>query len=73
LKIGLRQLILLCGLFAQILLGPMEGFMGLGWDAVIILALRWVDHGSTAALPSMPSFAHQAGDHRLLERSFTGR
>lgn len=42
LKIALVQPILLCGFVVQILLGPLGGLAGLGFDAVFILALRWV-------------------------------
>lgn len=42
LKIALLQPIMLCGFLAQILLGRLGGFTGLGWDAAVILALRWV-------------------------------
>ncbi len=42
LKITLVQPILLCGFIVQILMGPLGGFVGLGFDAAFILALRWV-------------------------------
>ncbi len=42
LKIALVQPILLCGFVVQILMGPLGGLAGLGFDAAFILALRWV-------------------------------
>ena len=42
LKIVLVQPIVLCGFIIQILIGPLGGLFGLGIQAGIILALRWI-------------------------------
>jgi hypothetical protein len=42
LKIVLLQPVLLCGFLSQAALGPLGGFIGLGFNAAVILALRWV-------------------------------
>jgi hypothetical protein len=42
LKIALVQPIVLCGFIVQVLMGPLGGLVGLGFDAVFIVALRWV-------------------------------
>ncbi len=41
-KIALVQPTILCGVVVQILMGQLGGFLALGFDAVFILALRWV-------------------------------
>lgn len=42
LKIALIQPVMLYGLVVQIVIGPLGGLAGLGWDAAFILVLRWV-------------------------------
>jgi hypothetical protein len=42
LKIALLQPMVLSGFIAQIVMGPVGGFVGLGFNAAVILALRWV-------------------------------
>jgi len=42
LKIALVQPMMLCGFFLQIVMGPLGGFAGLGFNVASILVLRWV-------------------------------
>ena len=42
LKVALVQPMMLCGFFVQIMILPLGGFGGLGFDAAFILVLRWV-------------------------------
>jgi hypothetical protein len=42
LKIALLQPIILCGFVLELMLGRLGGLTGLGFDAAVILALRWV-------------------------------
>jgi hypothetical protein len=42
LKIALVQPIMLCGFIVQILMGPLGGLAGFGFNAAFILALRWI-------------------------------
>ncbi len=42
LKIALVQPIMLCGFIIELRMGALGGFAGLGFDAAVILALRWV-------------------------------
>jgi hypothetical protein len=42
LKLTLLQPIMLCGFIVPTVMGPLGGFVSLGFDAAVILALRWV-------------------------------
>ena len=64
LKIALVQPIMLCGFVLELLMGPLGGFAGLGFRRGSDPRLALGDHGSAAALPGVPSLAHQPGSHR---------
>jgi hypothetical protein len=42
LKIALLQPIMLCGFIVELMMGQLGGFASLGFDAAVILALRWI-------------------------------
>src|ERR1700733_250656 len=42
LKIALLQPIMLCGFIVELMMGQLGGFAALGFDAAVILALRWI-------------------------------
>jgi hypothetical protein len=42
LKIALLQPMMLCGFIVELMMGQLGGFASLGFDAAVILALRWI-------------------------------